>query len=72
MMEGPYVDNTQSVPVDGIELRDWFAGQALPTVLADYMTDARIKGWDENWRLGVAIDAYEMADEMLKAREVKP
>ncbi len=47
----------------GMCLRDWFAGQALPAVLA--FTAHR----DDD---GDAAIAYAIADAMLKAREIKP
>ena len=44
----------------GMTLRDYFAGQVLPSTAEDYHPDAAAKL------------AYEYADAMLKAREVKP
>jgi hypothetical protein len=47
----------------GMTLRDWFAGQALAGISAQYGTgDAAM----------IAVECYEHADAMLKAREVKP
>jgi hypothetical protein len=46
----------------GMTLRDWFAGQALAGMLiGEWLSDK-----------GVATLAYEYADAMLRAREVKP
>ena len=51
----------------GMSLRDYFAAQAIGPLLQ------QIEAYpDENWRLGIAIDAYAMADAMLEARERKP
>ena len=51
----------------GMTLRDYFAAQAIGPLLQ------QIEAYpDENWRLGLAIDAYAMADAMLAARERKP
>jgi hypothetical protein len=44
----------------GMTLRDWFAGQALEGLSYHYTAKDAVKL------------AYEMADAMLKAREVKP
>jgi hypothetical protein len=48
----------------GMTLRDWFAGQALAGLLRD--------GIDVHGIGDSAYLAYEMADAMLRAREVKP
>jgi len=45
----------------GMSLRDYFAAKAMQSILTTIA--------DEHWRAGVAIDAYAMADAMLKARE---
>lgn len=51
----------------GMMLRDYFAAQAIGPLLQ------QIEAYpDENWRMGIAIDAYAMADAMLAARERKP
>lgn len=47
---------------NGMTLRDWFAGQCLPTLAADYQSRPE----------HVVSRAYEIADAMLKAREIKP
>ena len=47
----------------GMDLRDYFAAQAMPVLLAQTTEFP-----DENWRLGVAWDAYQMADAMLIVR----
>ena len=52
----------------GMSLRDYFAAKAMPAIYADYVSSANQHGYCEDWRIGVAIDAYEMADAMLKAR----
>ena len=51
----------------GMTLRDYFAAQAIGPLLQQIETYP-----DENWRLGLAIDAYAMADAMLSARERAP
>ena len=56
-----------------IELRDYFAAKALPAAYNDLWEDVRarrILGVTEDWRMGVALEAYAMADAMLAAREV--
>ena len=47
----------------GMTLRDYFAAQAIGPLLQQIETYP-----DENWRMGIAIDAYAMADAMLAAR----
>ena len=56
---------------EGMTLRDYFAAKALPAAYADYCESARKIGFDEGWKMGVALDAYDMADAMLKAKEQK-
>ena len=58
-------ENPTAVPtVQGMTLRDWFAGQALAAFLS---SDA-----DEEWNPeNASIVAYEYADAMLKQREAE-
>ena len=56
---------------DGMTLRDYFAAKALPAVFAEAMAEAREgSGLFQcpEWRVGLALDAYKMADAMMKAR----
>lgn len=48
----------------GMTLRDYFAAKAMQV---DYKLATKFT--DPEWRYGVALDAYKMADAMLKARE---
>jgi hypothetical protein len=48
----------------GMDLRDYFAGLAMQASMA-----MSAKNWQHKWQ--VAQECYEMADEMIKAREVK-
>ncbi|HDL7826277.1 TPA: hypothetical protein PXP39_004190 [Yersinia enterocolitica] len=52
----------------GLTIRDYFAKEALGLCYAQYLNYAEIEGFQEDWRTGVAIDAYMMADAMLAAR----
>jgi hypothetical protein len=52
------------VAVQGIPLRDWFAGQALAGLIADPSRDGSADD--------MARYAYAYAAAMLRAREVKP
>jgi hypothetical protein len=54
---------------EGMTLRDYFAAKALPAIYKDTCDCARVDGWPDCWRDGVAAEAYELADAMLKARE---
>jgi len=47
----------------GMTLRDYFAAHILPEIYS------QLHEFPEDWRLGLAKDAYKMADAMLKARE---
>jgi hypothetical protein len=50
-------------------LRDEFAIAALPSCYRTYVDHAVKFGWDDGWKDGVASDAYQIADSMMKARE---
>lgn len=54
----------------GMTLRDYFAAQALPECLAQTSREIEKNGYcPDDWRYGVALDAYSMADAMLRARQ---
>ena len=50
----------------GITIRDYFAAKAMQV---DYELAKNYS--DPDWRIGVALDAYRMADAMLKARSME-
>lgn len=56
----------------GMTLRDYFAGQALSTYMADHAYLQRLHASAHNFGLEIddmlAINAYELADAMLRAR----
>lgn len=58
----------------GMSLRDYFAAKALPNIYSTAMVDAADGSGlfsDPDWRMGLALDAYAMADAMLAARAAK-
>jgi hypothetical protein len=59
---------------DGMTLRDWFAGQALPAVIAYALENPSRIAADETGNVGPEVCrlAYETADGMIKARKVQP
>lgn len=72
----PYNDSDEPGVIKGMSLRDYFAGKALPQVIASWCKfhiehdDGEGFGNElssENMRL-MAEDAYELADHMLTAR----
>ena len=61
----------KTLPSSGMDLRDYFAAKAMPAVYRDFWDDVRAGRNDcvpEDWKMGIAIDAYAMADAMLAAR----
>lgn len=55
----------------GMTMRDYFAAKAMPALYRDFWDDFRSgvnRCVPEDWKMGIAIDAYAMADAMLKAR----
>jgi hypothetical protein len=61
-------DEKQVVAVDGLTLRDWFAGQVLPGCVTHLGVNQRNPESVQE----VAQLAYTLADAMLLAREVQP
>ena len=61
---------TARKPYDGMSLRDWFAGQALPPIMVLCAADTRLK--NETHAQMFARKAWDAADAMIAAREVKP
>ena len=59
----PFIDSASPLEHPGMTLRDYFAAKAMQINL--YQCDCFP---DEDWRMGVALDSYKMADAMLKAR----
>ena len=58
----------------GMSLRDYFAAKVLPNIYSTAMVDAADGSGlfsDPDWRMGLALDAYAMADAMLAARAAK-
>ena len=58
----------QTTMSDGMDLRDWFAGMAMQSIITTLATASTGE------RTGAEVcseEAYIMADAMLKAREVK-
>jgi hypothetical protein len=53
--------------VNGMTLRDWFAGQALGHIAAFAQADQWANSGPE-WRDAVASESYKFADAMLAAR----
>lgn len=51
----------------GMTIRDYIAIKAMPVLLKDFINTDSYSDFD--WRDGIAIDAYKMADAMLEARE---
>jgi len=61
--------NDGGLAVDGITMRDWFAGMALQGVL--YMVIHKMHDLHPNGPSGLAKECYEIADAMIKARGEK-
>ena len=56
---------------EGMTLRDYFAGQALPAIIVATSTGQHMPAMreGEEMRHAIARDAYSMADAMLAARQ---
>ncbi len=71
----PYEErNGDGYPVKdyfGITMRDYFAAKVMPAIYDVAMREAEQGSGllaDDQWRVGLALDAYKMADAMLLAR----
>ena len=53
----------------GMTLRDWFAGQAMQAMLSNPANYGSIHEWRDD--ATVSEQAYEIADDMIKARKEK-
>lgn len=63
-----FPDDLGYMPAKGMTLRDYFAAKAMPECYYEVCRECDITGWPEDWKTGVAMDAYAMADAMLSAR----
>ena len=56
---------------EGMLLRDYFAAQVVSAVFHGVFEDWRQNkgGIQDDWLTGIAVDAYRIADAMLKIRE---
>ncbi|HEY0865755.1 MAG TPA: hypothetical protein VGE01_00155 [Fimbriimonas sp.] len=65
------MDQNDHLPVpDGINLRDYFAGIALQSLLADYLLEAGGEGEEGYGLLNLGRQAYLVSDAMLIARDM--
>ena len=53
----------------GMTLRDYFAAKAIPTLIGNFLSKDLDLTDPNGWMDGLAMDAYLMADAMMKARE---
>ena len=60
------IETTATPYAPGMSLRDWFAGQAMTGELASWTSST------DGHECNIARRAYQMADAMIAAREVKP
>ena len=71
--EDTYLEDTDYEAQQGMSLRDYFAGKAMQVILQNYDIATSFADEEVNDPEGmptlIAIDAYVMADAMLKARE---
>jgi hypothetical protein len=53
----------------GMTLRDYFAAKAMQSLVSSFLNKDMDTLDPHGWMDGLAMDAYSMADAMLKARE---
>ena len=64
------VQDAASYQCHGLTMRDYFAAKALHAVYEQAIQEANESGLfqEPDWRLAIALDAFDMADAMLRAR----
>ncbi len=68
-IQSVYIED-QDTNSRGMTLRDYFAARAMQSLTQHFLTE-ELHLTDNDWMSGVAMDAYTMADAMLKEREAK-
>ena len=68
---GPAYPVEYGVLHEGMTLRDRFAAQALPAIYEGCYREWVEQGYPADWRMGIALDCYSMADAMIQARREK-
>lgn len=63
--------NSHLSHIKGMELRDYFAAQALPALITNFLSKDLDLLDPLDWMEGLSMDAYSMADAMLKQRSEK-
>ena len=72
MTEPAFPTGTGVTPYkSGMSLRDYFAAQALPALMASFLAKDLDLLDPHDWMDGLAMDAYSMADAMMKQRSEK-
>jgi len=61
-------DNGHITTQDGMDLRDYFAAQAMQTLIQIYAEDSSIDSGDKRREI-VALAAYKQADAMMEIRK---
>lgn len=63
-------DRHEATPAPELTLRDMLAASVVSSIWTRFRLDGTSVHYD-NWREGVAIEAYRLADEMLDVRSRK-
>jgi hypothetical protein len=72
MTEPAFPTGTGVTPYkSGMSLRDYFAAAALPALMASFLAKDLDLLDPHDWMDGLAMDAYSMADAMMKQRSEK-
>jgi hypothetical protein len=58
-------------PFQGMDLRDYFAAKAMPVLVANFLAKDLDATDPHGWMEGLSMDAYSMADAMIKQRSEK-
>jgi hypothetical protein len=66
-----YFSNPSTIYDTGMTLRDYFAAKAMQSFISNFLAKELDEVDPHGWMEGLAMDAYSMADAMMKERDAQ-